>query len=204
MLKRILPIVFVLAVLLTACGTPTPTPMAAADMQNTAVAAAWTMVQATEIAKPTATPLPPTEVPSPTPLPTFTLEPILIPTLAPVNIPPTAVPASSDSCLKPLNVAEAGFLKRIRIENQSGGDVRVSLNLYQKNDFGQCGALAYSLKKNGSTIVQVPAGYWYAYVWVTLKNKELTMDVSWYLGPSKTDDLLRLVIRPDKLNFVGP
>ena len=87
MLKKILPILLALTILLTACapqGTPT---MAPADVQNTAVAAAWTMVAMTQAAIPTATPLPPTETPSPTPLPTFTAEPLIIPTLEPLILP---------------------------------------------------------------------------------------------------------------------
>ncbi len=203
MLKRIFPILLVLAVFLTACGAPAAPTMNPADVQNTAVSAAWTMVAATEIAKPTATLPPPTEAASPTPLPTFTPEPLLIPTL-PVFLPTATTAASSGGCLHPLNVAEAGFLHRIRLENQTGGDVTVSLNLTQKNSFGQCGSLGFSLKKNGSTIVNIPAGSWYAYVWIKAKNKEIAHDKSWYIGDSKSDDLLRLVIKIETLSFVGP
>ena len=134
MLKKILPIILALTVLLTACapeGTPT---MAPEDIQGTAVSAAWTVVAMTQAAIPTATPLPPTETPSPTPLPTFTAEPLNIPTLEPLEplILPTATSAPSDpnNCLKPLNVAEAGPTTPMRIENESGGTIQwMSLNL---------------------------------------------------------------------------
>ncbi len=65
-------VVVALAMILSACGaeaTPAVNPI---DVQNTAVAAAFTMVAETQAAIPTATPLPPTETPSPTPMPTDT------------------------------------------------------------------------------------------------------------------------------------
>ena len=68
--------------MLSACG-PEPEPtMSAADVQGTAVAAAWTMVAETQAAIPTATPIPPTETPLPTALPTNTIAPLELPTQA--------------------------------------------------------------------------------------------------------------------------
>ncbi len=85
MLKKILPILLALTVLLTACGSQGTPTMAPADVEGTAVAAAWTVVAMTQAAIPTATQLPPTETPSPTPLPTFTAEPLIVPTLEPLT-----------------------------------------------------------------------------------------------------------------------
>ena len=56
MLKKILPILIALVVLLTACAPQAAPTMSPADVQGTAVAAAWTMVAATQAAIPTNTP----------------------------------------------------------------------------------------------------------------------------------------------------
>ena len=179
--------------------------MAPADVQGTAVAAAWTMVAATQAAIPTNTPLPPTEVPSPTSLPTFTPEPLIVPTLPQLVLAtPTTAAAPSDpnNCLKPLNMGEAGPIKRVRLENESRGTANLSLNLYKPNLFGQCGALSYTVKKGSMTVIEIPNGYWYAYAWVL--DPPSTGEESFYLGPSKTTDLNRLIIKEDNIVFVGP
>lgn len=171
MLKRILPILLALSVLLTACGQATPT-AAPVDVEGTAVAAAWTMVAATQMAIPTATPLPPTETPAPTVPPTFTPPPLLeLPTATLFNLPtPTAVSAADD-CNHPLNVGEAGETNPMRIENASGGTIAwLSLNL-SKNAFGQCGAMSWSNIGNGAKFkVDLPKGIWWAYAGITFKN----------------------------------
>lgn len=167
MTRKFLPIFAAIAILLSACGaqgTPTLTPE---EVQGTAVAAAWTMVAMTQEAIPTNTPVPPTETPSPTPLPTFTPEPL--PTQE--FIFPTATQAASgdDSCLKPLNVAEAGPRSNVRFENETGGKVTLSLNL-RTNAFAQCGALVYTLARNEKLVVSLPKGEYFAYAWIEFPN----------------------------------
>jgi hypothetical protein len=203
-MKKILPILLALAVLLTACapqGTPT---MAPADVQNTAVAAAWTVVAMTQAAIPTATLVPPTDTPIPTALPTFTAEPLIIPTLEPLILPTATSAAASDpkNCNKTLSIGEAGPLKNVRIENENKGPVNLSLTLYTPNLFGQCGSIGYVLTKGEKSKVGIPSGYWYAYAWV-LKPPS-TAEGSFYIGPSKSDDLLRLIIKKDIIVWVGP
>jgi hypothetical protein len=171
MLKKILPVILALTVLLTACGTPAEPTMAPADVQSTAVSAAQTMVIATQMAIPTATPLPPTEIPSPTPLPTFTLQP-LIPTLEQLILPTaTSAPSDPDNCLKPLNVGEAGPTNPMRIENSTTGTIQwMSLNL-AKNAFGQCGALSYNnIGPGGKKIINLPKGDWYMWAGIVYKD----------------------------------
>lgn len=172
MLKRVSITLLGAALLLSACGAQGTPTMAPADVQNTAVAAAFTMVAMTQAAIPTNTLPPPTDTPSPTPLPTFT--PLPAPTLDPLLTLPTpttqAVSSDPNSCNKPLNVAEAGRLQRVRIENATGGSINISLNLYVKNAFGQCGALSYTLQKNAKLSIQIPVGSWYAYAWITPKG----------------------------------
>ena len=199
MLKRILPILLGLAMLLAACGPEVPPTMAPADVQNTAVAAAWTMVAATQEAIPTATPLPPTETPSPTPLPTFT--PLSLPTL-PESLPTSTQAAATGDCLGPLNMGEAGPTVKVRIENQSGGQINISLNLWEKNAFGQCGALQYNLGKNEKKVVSLPKGSWYAWAWVTAGSSQSTASCSFVLRVGD-EDLIRLLVGKDSCRDIG-
>jgi len=170
MLKKIMPVLAAIAIFLTACGPQGTPTLAPAEVEGTAVSSAWTMVAMTQLAIPTATPLPPTETPSPTPLPTFT--PLPLPTQD-TTILPTATQAAAaggaDSCLKPLNVGEAGPQSEARLENQTGGTVSLSLNL-ATNAFGQCGTLVYTLTKNQKLVVSIPKGEYFAYAWITYSN----------------------------------
>lgn len=73
MIKKIIPTLALLAVILSACGgQPAEPTLSPEQVQGTAISAALTMVAMTQAAIPTNTPLPPTEAPSPTPLPTYT------------------------------------------------------------------------------------------------------------------------------------
>jgi len=164
MYKKIIPMILATVVLLSACGpqgTPTMSPV---DVEGTAVAAAWTIVAATQQAIPTATPLPPTETASPTPPPTLTPEPL--PTL---DIPPAATATSdllgSGTCEGVMNIAEAGPRSQLRIENDSGGPVTVSLWLGTPNAFAQCGFIPgiTPLSKNEKRVLQLPKGNFYLY-----------------------------------------
>jgi hypothetical protein len=163
-IKRVLPLLLVLAVFLTACGPQATPTLAPAEVEGTAVSSAWTMVAMTQAALPTATPIPPTETPSPTPLPTFTALPATLPPL----VLPTATVATSgeDNCLKPLNIGEAGPQSGVRFENQTGGKVNLSLTL-NTNEFAQCGALNYSMIKNEKLVLSLPKGVYFAYAWIT-------------------------------------
>jgi len=213
MLKKTITVLLVLTAFLTACGPEATPTMSPADVQGTAVAAAWTVVAETQAAIPTATPEPPTATPSPTAPPTFTPAlptsgtpgALTTPTQS-VVLAPTSTSASGESCLVALDMGEAGPMKRVRIENQTGGPLNLSLTLWQKNAFGQCGALSWSnVGKNAKMIVEIPSGDWYAYAWITLPGGGSSeASGSFYLGPSKTDDLLRLVIGKDVINLIGP
>lgn len=153
-----------MVVALAACG-PTATPtMNPADVQGTAVAAAWTVVAMTQAAIPTATPLPPTETPSPTPLPTFTALPPTaaeFPTQAvfsaPTNIPvggPTA-----DPCNAPIAASAAGHPVKVNLLNKSSGTATLSLYL-QKTEFGECGIYSFVLGQGNNKVTLLEGCYW--------------------------------------------
>ncbi|WKZ38147.1 MAG: hypothetical protein QY332_09410 [Anaerolineales bacterium] len=199
MIKRILPVLLAVTVLLTACGPQGTPTMSAAEVEGTAVAAAWTMVAMTQEAIPTNTPIPPTETPSPTPLPTFT--PLAEPTLE--LIIPTATTASSSggNCLGPINMSQAGPTSRVRIENETGGTFTISLNLVE-SAFGQCGAMSYNLAKNEKLIVNLPRGSWFAYAWITIGSTNSTAACSFVLRPADTD-LIRLKVEKGSCRDVG-
>jgi hypothetical protein len=205
MMSKIIPILLALTVVLAACAPQAAPTMTTADVQGTAVSAAWTVVAETKAAIPTITPVPPTEIPSPTSLPTFTPEPLLlIPTLPPLALatPTTAAaaPSNPNGCLKSLNLAEAGPLKNVRIENQTPSQINVSLNLYKPNLFGQCGSLSYTLAKGGARTVQVSSGYWYAFAWVL--NPPSQVGNSFVVGSGNSSGL-RIVVTEDRVLWYG-
>jgi hypothetical protein len=208
MLKKVLLILIALGVLLSACSAEPAAPtMSAADINGTAVSAAQTMVFQTQAAIPTNTPVPPTETPSPTPLPTFTQQPLVIPTLEQLILPTaTSSIADPNDCNRSLNIAEAGPTKNVRIENTTKSQVNLSLNLWTPNLFGQCGSIAYVINKSEKRKIAIPSGSWYAYGWVlgTDGSAQSTTEGSFYIGPSKTQDLLRLIIKEHVIGWVGP
>lgn len=171
-MRKLTIFLLVAAALLAACGpqaTPTINP---ADVQNTAVAAALTMVAMTQAAIPTATPIPPTETPTPTPLPTDTPTPMptsSVPTLAPTN-PPVSGGGGNDPCNKPLSTSPAGPTTTLKIENNSSGPINLSLYLNQ-TPFGECGYRGFSnIAKGNSITVELPQGCYSAYAWINGKK----------------------------------
>ncbi|MBI5839397.1 MAG: hypothetical protein HZB19_04785 [Chloroflexi bacterium] len=177
MLKRTIPVLVTLAVLLTACGPEATPTMNPADVQGTAVAAAWTMVAMTQEAIPTATPLPPTETPSPTPLPSFT--PVSLPTSAetptqnPLVLAPTST-TSADPCNAPVSANADGPKVFVRLVNKTKGSVNVSMWLTEITPFGECGYYGTSIAKGGSQNIDVLAGCYGLYAWVNDPNKPST------------------------------
>jgi hypothetical protein len=204
MLKKIL-FILALTVLITACAPKAAPTMAAADVQGTAVAAAWTMVASTQAAIPTNTLPPPTETASPTPLPTFTQQPLLVPTLPQLVMPTAAIaapaqPSDPNNCQKALDVAASGPSKNMRLENQNNSTVNISLNLYKPNLFGQCGSMSYVIAKGATRVIQIPSGFWYAYAWVL--EPASTASNSFVVG-SGTSSGARLVIKKDTVTYFG-
>lgn len=153
-------IIAVFSLLISSCASagavPTTNPV---DVQNTAVAAAFTMVAATQGAIPTAT-VPPTEaptltaIPTETPLPSPTLDllaatPTQIPTFTPEVSTSTSNTDGSDPCNKPLTTW-AGPSATLTVTNETKPKGEIVLSLYVVTDLGECGYLnAYSSSLSG-------------------------------------------------------
>lgn len=146
--------IILITMIISACGAePVPT-VNPVDIQNTAIAAASTMVAQTMAAIPTATPLPPTETPTQTPLPTNT--PVPLPTLDPASIvaasPTTA--SSGDPCEKRmLKAGMKGHPTKIRIVNTLRDPIMVSIYLNEEAGSGSCGWASFQLGKGADVVV---------------------------------------------------
>jgi len=128
--------------------------MAAVDVQNTAIAGAFTLVAQTEAAIPTATPLPPTEAATLTPLPTNTalaLQQTQVATFTPAA---AASTAGDDPCLtRILSWSPKGRPAKIRIVNTTKAAVTVSVYLNETSDHFECGYRVYSISPRGDVMI---------------------------------------------------
>jgi hypothetical protein len=165
----VITIITAIAMITSACGAePVPT-VSPVDVQNTAVAAAATMVAQTLAAVPTATPLPPTETASPT-LPA-TNTPVTLPTLdnSILASPTGGAPAptsSGDPCdTRPLGVDMKGQPTIIRIVNTTKVPVTVSMYL-EETPLGACGYRSYKLAKGNDVVIRdLVQGCYYLWAW---------------------------------------
>jgi len=148
--------IFIVATLISACGSEVTPTINAVDVQNTAVAAAFTLVAETQAAIPTATPLPPTEIPTQTPLPTNT--PLILPTSAALaTFTPVAVSTTSgggDPCLtRILSWSPKGRPATIRLVNTTRSSITVSVYLNETPDHFECGYRVYNIASRGDVII---------------------------------------------------
>jgi hypothetical protein len=148
-----------ITMLISACGSPAAPTVNPVDIQNTAAAAAFTMVAQTQAAVPTETPLPPTEAPTQTSLPTETLLPS--PTALDIALSPTTAPTTSvgqgnatvDPCSTRTLSAPRGRETVIRIVNTTKVPVTLSLYLNETEAHGECGYRGYTLAKNNDVVI---------------------------------------------------
>jgi hypothetical protein len=202
MKKNVWIVIAVLSLLVSSCGSagiPTVDPM---DVQNTAVAAAFTMVAETQASIPTATPLPPTDTPTLTPLPTET--PLPSPTLDPLVASPTALPSftpaastssntgGGDPCNQPLTKWE-GPSASLNVVNETKPQGDIVLSLYVVTELGECGYLyVYSDSLSG------PVGQYSAGAFVDGKKSFKVFG-----GFRITEGGWRIVVRNDSIVALG-
>jgi hypothetical protein len=198
-------LLLVLTTVISACGgapaQPTVNPL---DIQSTALAAAQTVIAETLAAIPTNTPIPPTNTPEPTPTPTETplplptLDAALVPTFTPTSVSNTS---GADPCNKPLSANVSGRETKIRLANQTKGDLVISLYL-NLTPFGECGYRGYNLGPNQSTtITDLPQGCYNISVFVKLPKKD---SKAFGYGCINNTDLWEFKIYEDRAVLVSP
>jgi hypothetical protein len=155
-----------IALILSACGAPAAPTANPVDVQNTAIAAAMTMIGQTQAAMPTNTSLPPTETLTPTlavtdtPLASPTLEVTLAPTL-----PPTSTPGGDPCATRPLS-PQRGKETVIRVWNTTKVAVTVSMYLNETAAHGECGWRSFNLAKNNDIVfTDLVQGCYELYAW---------------------------------------
>lgn len=198
-MKRLYPILIMIMLILTACGPKAiPTPDLV-DVQNTAIAIAWTWAAETQTAMPTATPVPPTATSTPTLMPTMTMAPTIPPANDALSL-PTATPATGgDPCNKTLS-SWTGPEAKLLIVNEVKGTV--NLSIYLNETAFACGYAYANFNDKGQTLMTVPYGCYSMYGWVTTKKgKEYT--VSGY-GCINNPDKWTLVIRDERILLLPP
>jgi hypothetical protein len=145
---------------LVACGPKSAPGLSVTDVQNTAVALALTEIALTQSAIPTDTPVlptPATQVATLVTLPTVALETPIIAPITSSNASPTP------DCYQPPPAKLLGTTVQIKLVNKSDGPVNLSMGMYEPNDQGECFTFAFSISKNGSEVVTLLSGcYWAA------------------------------------------
>lgn len=203
----------VIAMLISSCGAPPAPTMQAADVQNTAVAAAFTMVAQTQAAIPTNTPIPPTDTPTQTPLPTNT--PLPLPTsatLATVSTgaaAPTTAPVSSgsgdtgaDPCLTRVLSDPPGKETTIRVVNTTKLAVLVSMYLNETASKGACGYRSFNLAKNNDIVfTDLVQGCYNLWAWSENAKGKFYSSGG---GCINNSDKWTFEIRESNIKFVGP
>lgn len=197
MKQKLILIMSILALLLSACGGGQEAPtLSAGDVAGTAQAAAFTMIAQTQAAIPTNTPLPPTATFTSTPLPTETSSPTptidpLLPTATFTLAPQSSAP-TQDNCNKILSEWSVPTLK-ILVENETKPKGTITLSLYVTTAQGECGFIpAYGGTFSG------PEGYYSAGAFVDGKKDFKTFGGFLLTGGSWT-----IVVRNDTIVAKG-
>lgn len=181
--------ILILSLLLNACGAtaaPTENPQ---NIQQTAMAAAQTMVAETQAALPTPTPLPPSDTPVPSPtntvLPSPTIEPTAVFTMTPQ--PPTA-----DPCNAPLTSWQgpSASLSMMYEYTPQKKDDKVVVSVWVMTDRGECGFL-YNLSSG-------PVGQYSVTAYID-GAKDFTVSGGFRI----TEGAWKIIIRNDRITALG-
>jgi hypothetical protein len=159
------------------------------------------MVAQTHEAIPSATPLPPTETPTQTPLTTDT--PIVPPTLEVTftSVPPTANP-NTDPCATRVLSAPKGRETIIRIVNTTKAAVTVSIYLNETASSGACGYRGYSLTSRGDVVItDLVQGCYNLWAWSDAQGGKFNS--SGY-GCINNTDKWTFEVNTATIKFVGP
>lgn len=203
-MKKAILILAVLSLFIGACSaaapTAEPTPTLSGDnIQETAVAMAWTMAAETVAAMPTATftPLPPTA----TFTPAFTATPVATATPLVTNTPlPTATSEEEIKMLYSWDGASTSFV----ISNDTKATASVSIYLVEgTNPRGYYGNLAgvYLNKKQSTRITAPHVGTYCFWAWMTSKDRNWSVDGC--MGVSNPDKN-EVHLTEQGIKFVGP
>ena len=135
-----------MALAISACGTQATATASSAEVQNTAIAAAFTVVAETQNALPTNTFAPPMAIPTETVQPTETWTPsptvqalVSTKSVIPTFTPPAA-PTSTNPCNKPL-VSWQGPSTSFTIVNETSPKGQILLLMSVVTKYGECGWL---------------------------------------------------------------
>ena len=158
-MNRLKIVTTIIAILITACAPQAAPTINPVDVQNTAIAGAFTLVAQTQAAIPTATPLPPTETPTQTPLPTNTsLATVTLvgtaATLTPVAIVASTSTAGGDYCqTRILSWSPKGRPANIHLINTTRAAITVSLYLNETADHFECGYRVYEIGSRSDVFI---------------------------------------------------
>jgi hypothetical protein len=149
----ILTLVFVITLVISACGAQATPTVNAVDIQSTMVAAAFTMIAETQSAIPTATPPSPTATFTNTPAPTGTA--LALPSSAATFTPaPNGNSGGGDPCVNStLPASLQGETVRIRITNSTEVALALSVYLSQTTPRVVCGYRTYTIAPEQSLIL---------------------------------------------------
>jgi len=166
-MKKVLPLILGLTVLLVACGPKATPTIDAASVQASAVAMAFTMSAQTQAALPTATAtFLPTETPT-LPPPTFAL-----PTFPVFQVTATTAATGQGPCWHNMMPNPPGKKFTLRVWNTNKAPVSGNVCLYDDRSGNEVtGVIGISLGKNSDTILTVPQGCYSAFFWVNDPKK---------------------------------
>ena len=208
-MKRLLPFILILSILLSGCGALNPAAPAAdatatisaEDIRATADAMVYGMLTQTAAAMPTNTPIPPTETPLPEPtatmIPTLVQEvPVVEPTAEIIAMPTSSTTTTYSSATYPCTEKPLTGWTGESVDLKTTNNVKdstASIYLCITTPYGEAGYMTVSA---GNT-VQIPYGTVFATAWVDGK-KDFNASVGFEVKNSAT---VQLVIEEGNLYF---
>ncbi len=215
-MKRLLPLILILTILLSGCGALNPAAPAAdatatisvEDIRATADAMVYAMLTQTQAAMPTNTPVPPTDTPTPVPTATITLVPTIAedagttddvaatPTTAAAAIIPTSTTSTSSATFpcteKPLTSWDVNSAT-VTVTNNAPNSTQAYVFFCITTIDGQAGYITV----NAGSSAQIPYGYVTATAWVSGK-KDFNATIGFEV---KSPDSTQIVIEDGRIYY---